>query len=94
MRKSLKKVEPIHQVITGHVEQKENSSAPEQLKVREPLKLAKSNGFIVKKAFIEAFGDSKVHGVSNFIKNEYIWGKFFWLLLFLAGTVGCIYCKS
>lgn len=51
------------------------------------------NKSIIKNAFFEVFGDSKVHGVSNIFKSENIFMKLFWLILLLGGMGCCTYCE-
>jgi hypothetical protein len=48
---------------------------------------------VVCQAFVTVFSDSKIHGVSNIVKNQYVIGKLFWFLLALGGSAACVYCK-
>ena len=48
---------------------------------------------ILRETFLEVIGDSKFHGVGNIIKNKSTAMKLIWLVLFLAGSGACTYCK-
>lgn len=48
---------------------------------------------IVKEVFVETFESSTLHALPNAIRNEFIFMKIFWTILFLGGMGVSIYCK-
>lgn len=59
----------------------------------EKSPLIESKRSIVKHAFCETFESSTLHALPNVIRNEYMFMKIFWLILFFGGLGVSIYCK-
>ena len=72
-----------------HAEKKEQVQ-DHSIKLEDKIQMEER---IIRETFLEVFGDSKFHGVANIIKNKSIAMKLIWLVLFLAGSGACTYCK-
>ena len=48
---------------------------------------------IVKQTFVEACINSTAHALPNVFRSDSIILKIIWLILFLCGVGGCVYCN-